>query len=68
MAFMKMSILLRKTKESIKNQKAGTAKYTNIGYSLVIIQTPYLKVHGGYEEWDGIAHVPYAYEAVCDKW
>lgn len=31
MAFMKMSILLRKTKESIKNQKAGTAKYTNIG-------------------------------------
>ena len=50
MAFMKMSILLRKTKESIKNQKAGTAKYTNIGYSLVVIQTPYLEVHGGYEE------------------
>jgi len=28
---MNMSILLRKTKDSIKNQKAGTAKYTNIG-------------------------------------
>jgi hypothetical protein len=41
-----MSILLRKTKESIKNQKAGTAKYTNIGYRTVIIKTPYLEVHG----------------------
>jgi hypothetical protein len=63
-----MSILLRKTKESMKNQKAGTAKYTNIGYIPVIIQTTYFEVHSWYKEWDRIAHIPYANDTVSNKW
>jgi len=35
----------------------------------MIIQkvSPYFKVHGRYEERDGIAHVPDTYQAVGDK-